>query len=118
MFKTGAQMLILVLLAGFVLMRESRQEPLASWDDHWVDFLATTSRQPQQQAPVTLVGIDDSSLSEHPWPWTPLDFSLFFQATLPHLPAVMAIDEVLDWNRFGLSDSQTKKLPQYEKILL
>ena len=53
-------MLILVLLAGLVLMRESRQEPLASWDDRWADFLATTSRQAQREAPVTLVGIDDS----------------------------------------------------------
>jgi hypothetical protein len=118
MFKTGAQMMILVLLAGLVLMRESRQEPLASWDDRWADFLATTSRQKQPEAPVTLVGIDDGALQEHPWPWSPLDFSLFFQAVLPHAPAVLAVDEVLDWDRFALPEAQVKKLPQYEKILL
>lgn len=118
MFKTGAQMMILVILAGLVLMRESRQEPLAAWDDRWADFLATTSRQEQKEAPVTLVGIDDGSLQEHPWPWSPLDFSLFFQAALPHDPAVMAIDEVLDWDRFALPEAQVKKLPQYERILL
>lgn len=111
-------MMILVLLAGFVLMRESRQEPLASWEDRWVDFLATTSRQPKDEAPITLVGIDDSSLQEHPWPWSPLDFSLFFQAVIPYGPASLATDEVLDWDRFALTDSQKKKLPQYEKILL
>ena len=111
-------MMILVLFAGLVLMRESRQEPLASWEDRWVDFLATTSRQPQGEAPITLVGIDDGSLQEHPWPWSPLDFSLFFQAVLPHEPGVLAIDEVLDWEHFGLPASQLKKLPQYEKILL
>ncbi len=118
MFKSGAQMMILVLLTGLVLMRESRQEPLASWDDEWADFLATTSRQAQPEASVTLVGIDDGGLQEHPWPWTPLDFSLFFQATLPHQPAVLAIDEVLDWDRFALPEAQVRKLPQYEKILL
>lgn len=111
-------MMILVLLAGLVLMRESRQEPLASWDDRWADFLATTSRQAEPEAPITLVGIDDGALQEHPWPWTPLDFSLFFQAVLPHGPAVLANDEVLDWDRFALTDAQLKKLPQYEKILL
>ena len=111
-------MMILVLLAGLVLMRESRQEPLASWDDRWADFLATTSRQAQPEAPVTLVGIDEGALQEHPWPWTPLDFSLFFQAVLPHGPAVLALDEVLDWDHFALTDAQLKKLPQYEKILL
>jgi len=112
------QMMILVLLAGLVLMRESRQEPLAGWDDRWVDFLATTSRMAQPEAPVTLVAIDEGSLQEHPWPWSPLDFSLFFQAVIPTNPAVLAVDEVLDWDRFLLPDAQMKKLPQYEKILL
>ncbi len=111
-------MLILVLLAGLVLMRESRQEPLAAWDDRWTDFLATTSHERQNEAPVTLVGIDEGSLREHPWPWSPLDFSLFFQAAVAHQPAVLAVDEVLDWDRFALPESQMKKLPQYEKILL
>jgi CHASE2 domain-containing sensor protein len=118
MFKTGAQMMILVILAGLVLMRESRQEPLAAWDDRWADFLSTTSRQAQPEAPVTLVGIEEGSLQEHPWPWTPLDFSLFFQATIPREPAVLAIDEVLDWDRFALPEAQLRKLPQYERILL
>ncbi len=110
--------MILVLLAGLVLMRESRQEPLASWDDRWADFLATTSRQAQMEAPITLVGIDNGALQEHPWPWSPLDFSLFFQAALPQGPAVLAIDEVLDWDRFALPEAQVRMLPQYEKFLL
>lgn len=110
--------MILVLLAGLVLMRESRQEPLASWDDRWADFLATSSRQEQVEAPVTLVTIDDGALQEHPWPWSPLDFSLFFQAALPQGPAVLAIDEVLDWDRFALPETQMRMLPQYEKFLL
>lgn len=110
--------MILVLLAGLVLMRESRHEPLASWDDRWADFLATTSRQAQVEAPVTLVAIDDGALQEHPWPWSPLDFSLFFRAALPQNPAVLAIDEVLDWDRFALPEAQVRALPQYEKFLV
>lgn len=110
--------MILVLLAGLVLMRESRHEPLASWEDRWADFLATTSRQEQVEAPVTLVAIDDGALQEHPWPWSPLDFSLFFRAALPQSPAVLTIDEVLDWDRFALTEAQVRALPQYEKFLL
>ena len=109
--------MFLVLLAGLALVHESRQEPLAAWDNAFADFLAMHSRRRAPPAPVTLVGIDDASVSVRPWPWTPLDFSLFFQATLPLKPEVFAIDEVLDWSRLGLTDEQQRKLPQYEKIL-
>lgn len=117
MFKSGAQMMILVLLTGLVLMRESRQEPAKGWDDGWADFLAVNSRREQTTAPVVLVGIDNSSLQDHPWPWSPLDFSLFFQAIFSIQPEVASVDEVLNWNRFGLAEDQARKLPQYEKIL-
>ena len=110
-------MMILVLLAGLVLMRESRREPLASWDNRWADFLAMNSRHGQPPAPVTLVEINDISVQNHVWPWNPLDFSLFIQAVLPHQPEVVAIEEVLDWNRVALPEEQMRKLPQYEKIL-
>ena len=109
--------MFLVLLAGLALMHGSRQEPLAAWDNAFADFLAMHSRRSAPPAPVTLVAIDDSSLANHPWPWTPLDYSLFFQAVLPLKPEVFAVDEVLDWSRFGLPDDQQRKLPQYEKIL-
>ncbi|MEA3213498.1 MAG: adenylate cyclase [Chthoniobacter sp.] len=109
--------MILVLLTGLVLMRESRQEPLEAWDNWWADFLAMSSPHDQQTAPVVLVQIDDESLKSHPWPWNPLDYSLFFQAILPHQPGVLAIDEVLDWDRISLPEGQAQKLPQYEKIL-
>ena len=109
--------MFLVLLAGLALIYESRQEPLAAWDNAFADFLAMHSRRSAPPAPVTLVAIDDSSLANHSWPWTPLDYSLFFQAVLPLKPEVFAVDEVLDWSRFGLPDEQQRKLPQYEKIL-
>ncbi len=109
--------MFLVLLAGLALMHGSRQEPLAAWDNAFADFLAMHSRRGAPPAPVTLVVIDDITLNVQPWPWTPMNFAVFFQAALPLKPEVIAIDEVLDWSRFGLPDDQQRKLPQYEKIL-
>lgn len=110
-------MMILVLLAGLVLLRESRRPPLDVWDNRWADFLAMNSRQGEPSAPVALVEINDASLQGHAWPWNPLDFSLFVQGVLPHQPEVVAIHDVLDWNRMALPEDQQRKLPQYEKIL-
>ncbi len=117
MFRTGAQFMFLVLLAGLALMHGSRQEPLAAWDNAFADFLAMHSRRGAAPAPVTLVAIDDSTLAFKPWPWTPMDFAVFFQATLPLKPEVFACDEVLDWSRFGLPDEEQRRLPGYEKVL-
>lgn len=117
MFRTGAQLLLLTLLAGLALLWEAQQEPLASWDQDFADFLARNSHHRAPTAPLTLVEIDDASLADHPWPWSPLDFSLFFQAVLPFKPEVVAVDEVLDWNRVALPADVQSKLPQYEKIL-
>ena len=117
MFRTGAQFMFLVLLAGLALMHGSRQEPLAAWDNAFADFLAMHSRRGAQPAPVTLVAIDDSTLSVHSWPWTPMNFAVFFQAALPLKPEVIAIDQVLDWSRFGLPEEQQRQLPSSEKML-
>ncbi len=109
--------MFLVLLAGLALMHGSRQEPLAAWDNAFADFLAMNSRRGAPPAPVTLVGIDDSSLSTRSWPWGPLYFAIFFQAVLPFQPAVVGIDEILDWKYFGLPEDDLQTLPQYEKML-
>ena len=117
MFRSGIPNAFLTLLVGALLMLECRHDPLAAWDNDFADFLARNSHRSSQPAPVTLVGIDDACLASHPWPWTPLDFSLFFQAALPYRPEVVAIEEVLDWDRFVVAPDQQGKLPQYEKIL-
>ena len=117
MFRTGAQFMFVVLLAGLALMHGSRQEPLAAWDNAFADFLAMHSRRSAPPAPVTLVAIDDSSLGLLPWPWTPKGYAMFFQAALPLKPEVLAIDEVLDWSRFGLPEEQQRQLPADEKML-
>jgi CHASE2 domain len=119
MFKTGAQMFLLVLLTGLFLVREAREWPCAMVDDGFGDGLSLVAprfTQPQT-APVTLVAIDDSSVASHAWPWTPLDYSLFAQAVLPFKPEVTAIDQMLDWEHLNVDSAERQKLPQYEKIL-
>ncbi len=118
MFRTGAQFMMLVLLAGLALLRECRHEPLSWWDNAFTDFLAMHSRHGAKPAPVVLVRIDDSTLKAHPWPWNPLDYTLFFNSALPSKPEVVAIDQVLDWDRaLILPEDQSRKLQQYEKLL-
>ncbi len=110
--------MILALLAGLALLREARHEPLASWDNAFADFLAMHSRHGAKPAPVTLVEISDEVVAKHPWPWNPLDFSRFFEASLAQKPEVMAIDQVLDWEKsIVLPEDQARRLPQYENIL-
>jgi hypothetical protein len=118
MFRSGAQFMLLALLAGLALMNQSRIETLATWDNDFADFLAMNCRRDAAPTPVTLVGIHDSYLADHPWPWSPLEFSVFFQSVLPLNPGVIAVDQVLDWDHaIVLPDDQARKLPQYEKIL-
>lgn len=129
MFRTGAQMAILVLLTGLLLQREARWRPVAAFEEEFSDATAVADRYlsdqliarhwrtPPRVSPVTLVGIDASSLADHPWPWSPLDYSLFLQASLPFHPEVTAIEQTLDWERVDLPPAERKKLPQYERIL-
>ena len=118
MFRTGAQFVFVVLLTGLLLINQSRTEPLAAWENSFADFLAVNSRRYAAPAPVVLVAIDDASLADHPWPWNPLQYSLFFQAALPLKPEAICIDQVLDWERaLVLPEDQNRKLPQYEKLL-
>lgn len=115
MFRTGAQFMIIVLVMGLFLMRESRSDLIGALDESFADFLSRNSRRTEQPAPLTLVEIDDGSLNEHPLPWTPLDFALFFQAANAFHPDVLATDETLKWD--APSHQRDNKLPQYKKIL-
>src|SRR5436190_2777570 len=117
MFQSGAQFMILVALVGLVLMRESRQTPIDGLDESFADFLAINARRTSEPAPVTLVGIDESSLRERPWPWTPLEFAIFFQAAEIFKPAATATNEVLHWEAKQMAPEAARKLPQYQKIL-
>src|SRR5688572_14229355 len=98
MFKTGAQLAILVVLAGLFFWRESLLSPGVNLEEGLNDWIAANigSRHKTAKAKTVVIGIDDNSLASHPWPWTPLDFALFFQAALPFRPEVIAAEEVFD----------------------
>jgi len=116
MFRSGAQFMILVLLVGLFASRESQQGIGRACDEAFADFLARNSHRTEAPAPLTVVEIDDASLAEHPWPWTPLDFALFFQSANGFRPEVLATHELLRWDA-NADPALRGKLPQYKKIL-
>ncbi len=118
MQKSSAQLMLIVLVVGLLLMRESRQNPGAAIESGYVDWLAANTERTAPPAPLVLVEINNSSLVEkHPWPWSPLDFTLFLQAILQFDPSVAAIEHVLEWDGKSLPPEEKLKLPQYQKIL-
>jgi hypothetical protein len=117
MFRTGAQLMFLTLIVGLVLMRESEREPVNAVDERVIDFLAANARRKELPAPVTLVGIDEVSLKEHPLPWTPGDYALFFNAAVTFKPEVLATDEILDWNLDKKSPEIAQTFAQYAQML-
>jgi len=117
MSRTGAQLAILTLLVGLFLMRESRLPPLDALEESYADFLAMNSRRSEAPAAVTLVGINEGSLKDHPWPWSPLDFALFFQSANNLRPEIVATDAVLSWDERAMKPATQTKYAQYGKIL-
>ena len=78
----------LMSVAGIVFLATA--DTLAAW------FVGGGSRQPEV-APLVLVEISEEDLGAHPWPWSPVDYSLFFGAALPFQPPVLAVEPVLAW---------------------
>jgi hypothetical protein len=125
MFRTGAQMAILIVIAGLCLWHAASHWPVNAIDDAFTDHVAFADRllkpklgrASENKAPVVLIAIDDPTLATHPWPWSPLDFSLFLRAVQPFKPGVVAIEDILDWNHSNLPPSERQKLPQYERML-
>ena len=117
MSRTGAQLAILTLLVGLFVMRESRLAPVDAFEEGFADFLAMNSRRTEAPAAVTLVGINEASLRDHPWPWSPLDYALFFQSAGNFGPDIVATDAVLAWDPQAMSPDTQTKYSQYEKIL-
>jgi hypothetical protein len=117
MFRTGAQLFILTTIVGLFLMREATREPVVKADEAFADFLAMNSQRDEQPARITLVRIDDAELESHPWPWSPIEFALFFQSANPFRPEVLATDEILAWDQTKVRPELVNKLTQYEQIL-
>jgi len=110
MFRTGAQLFILTAIVGLLLMREAAREPLLRFEESFADFLAMNAQRQEPPARLTHVRIDGEYLRKHPWPWSPLDFTLFFQSANDFHPEVLATDETLQWDLAG-------KNAQYAQIL-
>lgn len=110
--------MIIVLLLGLALWREAREEPLVDVEETFVNWLAANSTRTSATAPLVLVEIDDSSVgSQHPWPWTPIDYALFLEDALTFKPAVVGVEPVMQWNLQELPADIQLQYPQFEKIL-
>lgn len=110
--------MLIVLLVGLVLMRESREQPGARIEEEFVNWLAANTARVMPTPPLALVEINNSSLANgHYWPWSPFEFALFLETSLSMQPAVVGIEPALEWDEQTLPPAAKLKLPQYEKIL-
>ena len=96
MHCSSRQFLFVTLLMGFVLMHETRTAPFVKVETAFASWLAAYSPRPAT-APLTVIQIADDDLFVTPWPWKPVDYSLFLNAALPFQPSVLAIEPVLAW---------------------
>ena len=110
MFRTGAQLFLLTTIVGLLLMREATRDPVLRLEQSFADFLAMNAQRQEPPPRLTLVRIDGAYLQAHPWPWSPIDFALFFQSANDFHPEVLATDEILNWDLSG-------KNAQYAQIL-
>ncbi len=109
--------MVLVLITGFFVMRESRLAPTDEVDKVFVDWLAANTARNLPSPPCILTEVNDSSLEDkHAWPWSPLDFALFLQAVTEFEPKVIAIEPVLNWDNQSKSKGQSRQA-QYERSL-
>jgi CHASE2 domain-containing sensor protein len=112
MWRPAAHVIIAVCLLGLFLVRESREGPLSLVDAGFVDWLAGNSQRESRPAPLVFIEINDVTLASEPWPWTPFDYSLFFQAVLLFEPGVIACMPILNW----IDEGQTHDA-QYDRML-
>ncbi len=112
MWRSAALVIVAVCLLGLFLVRQSCERPLDVVEAEFVNWLAGNSRREQMPAPLVFVEINDSSLAGQPWPWSPFDYALFFQAALLFKPAVIACEPILNWDGGG-----AVRDAQYDRIL-
>lgn len=91
------QFLFLILMVGLVLAHESRTVPFNSVEAAFSRWLSMNAPRHPGPASVVLVQITEEDLSAHPWPWSPVDYSLFLSAALQFQPPVVAVEPVLAW---------------------
>ena len=84
-------------MVGLVLMHESRTAPFDAVEAAFSRWLSVNAPRHPEAAPLVLVQIAEEDLNAHPWPWSPVDYSLFLNAALPFQPPVLAVEPVLAW---------------------
>lgn len=104
---------LLVFLAGASLIREAALGRLARVEEAWTAWVARVASPTFPPSRVTLVEINEDTMGKHDWPWAPDDFAVFFHAVLPFEPAVIALGEILDFDRSILVERD----PVYERML-
>jgi hypothetical protein len=117
MSRHGIQLSILTLLVGVFLLRESQREPLMWLDERFSDFIAAGASRGAQIAPLTLVELEPPAEGDAGPVRSPLEYALFFQSGQGFRPAVMATDEILQWDRAKLRPELIAKFPQYSQFL-
>lgn len=110
--------MVTVLLLGLFLMRESEENThLRHIEEGFGDWVAANAPATPRTAHITLVEINDSSLTgEHAWPWSPLEYAIFLSDAIPLKPDVVAIEPVLNWEGVKTVVPQDK-MEQYSKFL-
>jgi len=117
MTRSLFQILFAVLAVGVLLLRESRVPPISGIEENFINWLVANSNEDHAQAPVTLVEINDNCLVNYPWPWTPLSYALFLDASLQFQARAAAVEPVMAWDVRRLPPDQAAQQPQFEKIL-
>jgi hypothetical protein len=106
-----------VLVLGVLLLREAQAPPLADMDEEFINWLAANSNAEHSSAPVTLVEINDNCMLNYAWPWSPINYALFLNASMQFQARAVAIEPVLAWDEKRLASDQLLEQPQFEKIL-
>ncbi|MGA3170103.1 MAG: hypothetical protein ABSE62_03735 [Chthoniobacteraceae bacterium] len=117
MRRSLPQFILAVLALGLLLIPQARRPPLSAVEETFVNWLAANSSGTHAPAQVTLVEINDDSLLEYPWPWSPLNYALFLGTALQFHARVAAIAPVLAWDDGALTPEQLLQQPQFENYL-
>jgi len=109
--------LLLVLISGGLLHRETGREPFRSMEESFAAWLSTNSGRPPTPAPTVMVEIGEEELTRQEWPWSPLDYALYANAATAFQSRVVAFEPLLSWenpdaNHLSLLRTRLLRAPQ------
>ena len=113
MRRSLPQLMFTVLVLGMLLLREADNQPMAGIEENFINWLAANSNGEHVSAPVTLVEINDNCMVNYSWPWTPLNYALFLNASLEFKARALGIEPVLAWDEKQLQPDELLQQPQY-----